>query len=467
LSNNQKKILITILLLLFAFGCENLKGPGLLTEMTKKVKISKIAIPTDIVFTKNKIERPDLRYKVYQNCFGLNDAIEFNIITRDQGYIPQKYDHFFAKIHIGESESIMIPLQMKSKKIWGGTYLFSKPDLATKNAPISIIFEKQGRRFSIGKYALINIKTKKPNLPKLYYTKKSNGLYLAWSRPEQDMTKYEIYKKLKNGEWEKIEEIENPRDNTYHLLPSQLNWGSHYKVRAVDWAGNWADSNSVRLDKNCNIRQDVFYLLSKKDINHTPCVEKFVADFEIMLKDKFSEYGKSCQPNNAYCSEHFLHFLIDPEPNSTGCRIHIKDLNSGTSFFKGKYAYPTDGECWGMAKMDREELNNSIINLIERLFPGQPPNNHPIRPSSNIFCIKNTGHVSLEQAKNMCENKGGSLLSVQEWLGNKEYFGNKNRIGEYVKRGRIYFDSAQNVWMFEEIFQPEASNSYSVRCGTK
>lgn len=272
---------------------------------------------------------------------------------------------------------------------------------------------------------------------------------MIWSASVQDGVKHEIYSCSQNGNWQPIATLNNPGEMKYQL-PS-FRWENSYKVRVIDWAGNSVDSNAVTLNSYCDNAYDYFYMISKNAEANLSSFNRYVQDFERILKDSLS----SCQTKNAYCAENVLNFQIYTEPTDMGYIIHVKDIETGNLFLNGQYIYPLSEAFWEMQAVDKRKLKKAI----ESRFPRE--NNHGV---SQIVRIEGFQQISLNEANNICRDSGGRLLTPDEWFENQGSFENKNRIGEYVVGGMIYYNEDYYRWTFFEILQPQASNPYCVRC---
>lgn len=290
--------------------------------------------------------------------------------------------------------------------------------------------------------------------PQLFYKKMSGRLYLIWNISNQARRDISIYQILPDGKIQLIDTIRNTNETKYLL--NNYKWGNSYKIRVKDNAGNGADSNSVKLDDYCEEQDDIFYLISDNTGDQFFSNHGYINDFEQTLIKFFQEVKLSFNKKNAFCAKNILYLSLVKEPDMSGYRINAENIETGAIFFRGGYIYKVDDDYLRMVVNDREILKNAIKEHFQET-------QKMIKPSAvQIQMIDVDNQVSLRNAENICRNRGGRLLTSDEWFANHKYFEDKKEVGEYVIDGRIYFKYGK--WRFEGIFMPQASNPYRVRC---
>jgi len=295
-------------------------------------------------------------------CFRYGNKVEPGIVVQGD-YRPGRNHRILAVIDKPGRNNIEIVLE-NSGRIWKGTHTFYERDLILKNMSVSIFFEKSGQRFFLGKIGDIDVKTKKPEIPELFYMKEGNFLYFLWTGSEEDQSTYEIHKKSSTGGWVLVDSLKNPgRNRTFPIPLSQFGEGDIYKITVEDRCGNRSDSKELHLER-CRKRSDVFYMISKQPNDSSICFREFIHYFEEQLKSRIELLGKRFQTTNASCASKILHFQFFNEPFENGRCISIRDVDRGQVVCRGKYPYAKDGSDSETALIDRENIERCLKKIL-------------------------------------------------------------------------------------------------------
>lgn len=307
--------------------------------------------------------------------------------------------------------------------------------------------------------------------PKLSYVIRSGEVSLLWGGPAGGGLTVKVYKLCKEShEWKAVSP---PIETGTKEFPLRgFEWGDTFKITISDGLGNHVDSNQVTVKRKPSIKSDFFYSISSESYVECERFKRVVEDFEIALIRVVKKAGKTCQSVEAQGAEHILRFLVRQDESSRGFHFSVFDQETGKIFFRSHYMYSFFGHCRGIVGVDRSWLERNLQSLIHGLCSEKSRDRSPNRPRMakprnlpfTFFVAKCEGPVSLVEAQRLCENEGGRLMTYNEWIRYSPHFRNKRKEGEYVKEGRIYLDTGKNQWLFERVFQPEASNYYCVRC---
>ena len=295
-------------------------------------------------------------------CFRYGDEVELGIVVQGD-YRPGRNHRILVVIDRPGRNDIEIVLENLGR-IWRGSHTFYEKDSILRSAPVSIFFEKSGQRFFMGKIGDIDVKTKKPEIPELFYVKEGNFFYFLWTSSEEDQSTYEIHKRSSTGEWILVDSLKNPSRNRSFPIPlSQFREGDIYKMTVEDRCGNRSDSKEVHLER-CRQRSDVFYMISKLPDDDSICFREFIHYFEEQLKSRIELLEKKFQTRNASCASKILHFQFFNEPFENDRRINIREIESGQVVCRGKYPYAKDGSGSETALIDRENIERCLKKIL-------------------------------------------------------------------------------------------------------
>ena len=330
-----------------------------------------------------------------------------------------------------------------------------------------------------------NAPLKNPEKPSLFYYKNKDKIILRWNTIDPSL-KYILFKKrLDKSTWIKVNE--SPSIKSMVFYSKRFKWNTIYKVRSINKAGLWTDSDTIKITRDCEANYDFSYKVVCNSSYCNPCMKKFIKYFENVLQKRLTDMGKTyCSlPTALHCSDHILYFSIASENILFKSPFIIKDFIADVDFITGKYVYIKNDRCkFGIAKIDKQIVKEEVDTLISKLFPtsshskpfdfnklsdyNKSSDNMPSSPNTSaktLLCPNGKNKIwSLMEAKQICEKKGGGLLSEKDWFKHRNSFKDKNKNGEYVIGGYIFYDTITNKWQFEKLHQPDAVNIFCVRC---